>query len=154
VSAAPPLAGALDKLQTHATAGLDAALFSQGFHRRAMGHAGGQGYEMAKLATENLRAVVGILQDLGAHEDQQAKASLSNPIPFLLLDTPDVRELLSGLQSLLPVAERIDAARGRSLEAPVGGSLGCDLAEDLAQLIARLELELYGPSERVTGGRE
>lgn len=64
------------------------------------------------------------------------------------------RALAAGLRELMPLAERIDAARGRALPEVVGGSAGLDLAEDLAQMVARLELEAYGPAAAVTGGRE
>jgi len=147
----PVPAGELDRLQTHAIAALRAAQHAELMARRA-----GEGTveSMADEAAENARAIVGSLQRLGAHESEQAAAALAHPIPFLKLDTPNVRELLAGLKALLPVAERVDAERGRSLPEVVGGSAGMDLAENLAQLIARLSLELYGPAQSVTGGRE
>ena len=57
----------------------------------------------------------------------------------------DLLALAAGLRVLLPLAEKIDAARGRSLPDPVAGSCGLDLAEDLVQLLAQVELDLYGP---------
>lgn len=147
----PVPAGELDRLQTHAIAAMRAG--GRAWH--AAREAGSlEGEALAKEARENARAIVGGLQRLGAHESDQAAAALAHPIPFLKLDTPSVRELLAGLEALLPVAERVDAERGRSLPEVVGGSAGLDLAEDLAQLIARLSLELYGPARSVTGGRE
>lgn len=141
----------LDRLQTHAIAAMKASQHAELVARR-LGRPDLE--EQIDQAAESARAVVGGLQALGAKADETTAAALAYPIPFLKLDTPDVRELLAGLQVLLPVAERIDASRGRSLDEPVGGSAGCDIAEDLAQLIARLELELWGPGAGVTGGRE
>lgn len=143
--------GTLDSLQTHAVAALESSMVSQALHARS---GNPKGEEMARSATENVRAMVGILHQLGAHEDQQAAAALAHPIPFHALDTPDVRQLLAGLEALLPVAERVDAARGRAGEVVIGGSAGLDLAEDMAQLIARISLEVHGPGEAVTGARE
>ena len=106
----------------------------------------------AKVAKQEADAAREALESLGGAPPPPLDLEVA--IPLDQLDTPDTRALLIGLGALLPIAERIDAARGRSLPEPVGGSAGIDLAEDLAQLIARLELEIYGPSERVTGGRE
>ena len=141
----------LDRLQTHAIAAMRAG--SRAWH--AAREAGSlDGEALAKEARESARAIVGGLQALGAHEDKQAAAALSHPIPFHALDTPDVRQLLAGLEALLPVAERVDASRGRAGESVIGGSAGFDVAEDLAQMIARLSLEIHGPALTVTGGRE
>lgn len=41
-----------------------------------------------------------------------------------------------------------------TIEKPEAKSRCTDLAEDLVQRIARLDLELYGPAQSVTGGRE
>jgi hypothetical protein len=142
---------ALDSLQTHAVAALDSSMVSQALHARS---GNPKGEEMARSTTESVRAMVGILQRLGAHEDQQSAAALAQPIPFHALDTPDVRQLLAGLEALLPIAERVDAARGRAGAEVVGGSAGFDLAEDLVQLIARISLEVHGPGAAVTGARE
>lgn len=62
--------------------------------------------------------------------------------------------LLQALRAALPAAEALDAARGDVLPAPVLGSRGLVWGEDLVQMIARLELELHGPSAAVTGARE
>ncbi|WP_395089404.1 hypothetical protein [Armatimonas sp.] len=137
----PVPAGELDRLQTHAIAAMRAG--SRAWHAaRESGSLDGEA--LAKEARENARAIVRGLQALGACESDQAAAALSHPIPFHALDTPDVRALLAGLEKLLPVAERVDAARGRSLGSVIGGSAGCDVAEDLSLLIARLSLEAHG----------
>lgn len=106
----------------------------------------------AKLALREADAARNALASMGA--TPPPPLDLATAIPLDQLDTEDTRALLVGLGALLPIAERIDAARGRSLPEPVGGSAGVDLAEDLAQMIARLELEIYGPAASVTGGRE
>lgn len=147
----PVPSGELDRLQTHAIAALRAAQQAELMARRA---GAGTVEALADEAAENARAIVGSLQALGAHEDKQAAAALAHPIPFHALDTPEVRQLLAGLEALLPVAERVDVSRGRAGESVIGGSAGFDVAEDLAQLIARLSLEIHGPASTVTGGRE
>lgn len=35
-----------------------------------------------------------------------------------------------------------------------GATNGADLADTLQQIVSRLEIELYGPVQSVTGGRE
>lgn len=147
----PVPAGELDRLQTHAIAAMRAG--SRAWHAARSAHSV-EGEALANEATENARAIVRGLQALGACESDQAAAALSHPIPFHALDTPDVRALLAGLEALLPVAERVDASRGRAGESVIGGSAGFDVAEDLAQMIARLSLEVFGPGEAVTGARE
>jgi len=51
----------------------------------------------------------------------------------------------------LPVAERIDRARGRALPPnfPLaeGETAGCDLAETLGYVALRLETEIHGPAD-------
>ena len=92
------------------------------------------------------RSCVATLEALGA--DFPATPQ-SEPIPLHLLDTPDTRELLERLQAALPVAERIDAARGRSLnEAFPGDAKGLDLGDALAALIARMTTEVHGAKGR------
>lgn len=105
----------------------------------------------ALLAERQAFAALDLLRELGATGEAP---DLSRAVPFHLLDTPDVRRLLAGLRELLPIAERIDAERGRAWPEVVGGSAGLDLAEAVAQMVARLELEAYGPAASVTGGRE
>jgi len=73
-------------------------------------------------------------------------------IDLLALDTPDNRELLFLLDAALAVAERVDASRGRSLPAHIptapGESRGCDLAESLAEVAARVRQEVHGANSR------
>lgn len=57
---------------------------------------------------------------------------------------PDMSELRQLLGQALSVAERIDESRGRSYPEPVGGSCGWDLAEEVNQLLARVELDSGG----------
>lgn len=68
------------------------------------------------------------------------------------LDTPDTRELLGLLERAQVVAERVDAQRGRSLDADVpllpGESRGTDLAESISELALRLRLEVGGTKGR------
>lgn len=118
----------------------------------SQGNATGAEQEARKAGDETQAALKTVL-DRGGKVDTLPEPQDDLSVLFVL-DSPNSRTLLDGLKSLLPIAERVDAERGRSLPEVVGGSAGVDLAEDLAQLIARLELELYGPSDRVTGGRE
>jgi hypothetical protein len=57
---------------------------------------------------------------------------------------PDLETLRGLLGQALTVAERIDEARGRSYPEPVGGSCGWDFAEEVNQLLARVELDSGG----------
>ena len=137
------------RLQTHAAAALRSVAIVQEIDRRPdLAGELGTICDHARRAAEELRKVCAALAV------DRAPVDLSGAVPFHLLDTPDVRALAAGLRELLPIAERIDAARGRALAEVVGGSAGLDLAEDLAQMVARLELEAFGPAASVTGGRE
>ena len=76
-----------------------------------------------------------------------------SPIPFHLLATPEVQSLLRALEALQPLADSVDKNRNRVVETRQG-PMGIDVAEALRQLVARLSLEVHGPSAAVTGGRE
>ena len=62
--------------------------------------------------------------------------------------------LLDALRTAHQLAEALDAKRGDVLDTPVNGSAGLVWGEDLIQLQSKLELEIFGPSDRVTGARE
>jgi hypothetical protein len=74
------------------------------------------------------------------------------PISLEMLDTPDTRELLILLSRAQEVAERVDAARGRSLGANIrlvpGESRGTDLAESISEIALRVRTEVHGPKGR------
>jgi hypothetical protein len=106
----------------------------------------------AQKAVRETDLAADAIQALGAQPLRDL--DVSRDVALEQLDTPDTRALLVALSAALPIAERIDAARGRSLPEAMGGSAGTDLAEDIGLLIARLELEIHGPSDNVTGGRE
>lgn len=61
---------------------------------------------------------------------------------------PELERLVAVLTEALAVAEQIDAVRGRSFDEVIGGSAGWDIAEDVSQLRARVQLDLYGPGKR------
>lgn len=70
------------------------------------------------------------------------------------LDTPDTRALLAALENAQEIAERVDAARGRTVgnDFPLqpAESAGTDLAESIALLVLRLRNEVggaYSPHE-------
>lgn len=69
-------------------------------------------------------------------------------IDLFQLDTPETRELLSLLERAQAVAERVDGARGRSLDASIplapGESRGCDLAEQVSYIAMRVRGEVHG----------
>ena len=90
------------------------------------------------------------LESLGA---KPPTGVVAGAVPFHLLDTPDVRELLGVLERAMPIALRIDQARGRVVDTRQG-VLGIDVAEALGQLVAKLALDVRGPGVAVTGGRE
>lgn len=108
--------------------------------------------EFLLLALDSLRQARGALREAGATPPVGARPP--QPLPLHQLDTADTRALLAGVEALLPIAERIDAARGRAMEKPIAGRRGLDLAATVGELAARLRLEIHGPGERVTGGRE
>lgn len=107
--------------------------------------------EYRALATEQIQATVSVLQSAGVSLPQRPPAHL---VELVHLDTPDVRALLALLEQALPIAERIDEARGRALARPIAGRRGLDMAGRVSELVYRLQLDVYGPSEAVTGGRE
>ena len=109
----------------------------------------------------DLRAAVGSLLDAGVTPPGQAtgkaKPAQTNPLAELARverSRAEALALLDALRAALPRAEALEQARGDVLDAPIGGSAGLVWGEDLVQLIARLELELYGPGSAVTGARE
>lgn len=73
---------------------------------------------------------------------------VSGGIPLALLDTPANRELLAALETAVRLAEVVDKERGLSLPESArlhpGDSLGVDLAEEIAQIAARVRLEVHG----------
>ena len=90
------------------------------------------------------------LESLGAAEPANVP---SNPVPLHLLDTAEARELHRRLDELLPLADALDARRGRQINLR-GRVEGSDVRQTLGRLVARLQLEVYGPGVAVTGGRE
>lgn len=99
--------------------------------------------DAADKATDALRR----LRAAGAPPEAFDGVPDSNPLRLDQLDTPDVRALLDGVAALLPLAEKVDQARGRWYpDAPASDTKGTDLAETLHLLACRLHLEVYGPS--------
>lgn len=117
-----------------------------------------QAAQEAQGATVAAREALDSLQEAGA---QLPSRGASRPAPSPLAELARVERsrgealaLLDALRGALPAAEALDGVRGDVLNTPVNGLRGTVWGEDLSQMIARLEIELYGPSERVTGGRE
>jgi len=122
-------------------------------------------YELVRGAGESARAAfdatgeaLNLLQGAGVSlPERGAKRPQPNPLAELVKQERSRAEalaLLEALRAALPRAEDLDTVRGDVLPEPVNGLRGLVWGEELCQMIARLELELYGPSERVTGGRE
>lgn len=114
---------------------------------------------MALAAGKDSAAALALLRGLGVTPPREAQPRPvpKNPLAELRkLDASrsEALTLLEALRATLPAAEALDAARGNALDAPVLGSRGLVWGEDLVQMIARLELELFGPSAAVTGSRE
>jgi hypothetical protein len=104
---------------------------------------------MARLAAQHAGHALGLLGNMGLHRPFTYAPA---PIPEHLLDTPDTRELLGLLERARVVAERIDAARGFSMEAelklPAHQSHGNDLAESISEIALRVRTEVHGPVGR------
>lgn len=68
------------------------------------------------------------------------------------LDSPEARELHRRLMELIPLAETVDASRGRTMGSSFqplpGESRGTDIAETLSLLVLRLQDETVGPKGR------
>lgn len=92
------------------------------------------------------RTLAGLLPDTSTAPKPEA-LSLSD-LAALETVRPDLQELRQLLGKALSVAERIDEARGKSYPDPIGGSCGWDFAEEVNQLLARVELEI-GPKGKV-----
>lgn len=147
-------AKALDELLTTASAGLDAAKFSEGLHRRAKN---AKGQELAAEASEALRRVCCGLEALGAQDKGHQPAKENNPLAELARvesSRSEALALLDALRAALPLAEALDAKRGDVLDVAVGGYRGLEWGDRLMQAVCGLELELFGPSGAVTGERE
>ena len=76
---------------------------------------------------------------------EDAVPPLDTPNPTVVHQlAPEFDELRQKLEEALEIAKRIDQARGRSYPEAVGGSRGYDLAEEVNQLLARVELAAGG----------
>ena len=112
----------------------------------------------ARKALDASREALEILQDAGARlPDRTAPAKPSNPLAELARvesSRSEALALLDALRTAHQLAEVLDAKRGDVLAMPVNGSAGLVWGERLVQAVCGLELELYGPSDAVTKGRE
>lgn len=142
---------ALDRVAGHVHAAMRAARLAQYLATpgAAEPEEAAQAAERAGDAATEASAALGLLDGMGA---RPVASPVAEPIPLALLDTPDARELLALLRQAVPVAERLDRARGRAL--PAGAELlpeethGLDLAETLSELALRLKIEVEGPTDR------
>ena len=101
--------------------------------------------DLANVADDSITPVIGKLFELGAREADSGSYALE--IPLSALAPPQLRELEERLKGAAGLADAVDALRGRS----GADGLGCDLGEQLRELLYRVQLDLYGPD---CGGRE
>jgi hypothetical protein len=95
---------------------------------------------------DDLRAAVRDLSALGAELPKRADARGLDALTELVKAESTRSEavpLLDALRRVLPFASALDDKHGRSC-----------WADDLGDVIAKLELQIHGPSFAVTGGRE
>lgn len=96
------------------------------------------------ITQEELRQVSGDLHAVAP----PAGSTPGGDIDIFQLNTPDTRELLALLEKAQEAAERVDAARGRSLDDSIplspGESRGTDLAEQVSYIALRVRGEVYG----------
>jgi hypothetical protein len=114
--------------------------------------------ETALWAGKESAAALALLRGLGATTPtQRAMRAASNPLAELARmenSRSEALALLDALRTAHALAEALDAKRGNVLDEPIGGSAGMVWGEDLVQLKSKLELELFGPGQSVTGARE
>ena len=114
--------------------------------------------EAATLAGKESAAALALLRGLGATTPtQRAMRAASNPLAELARvenSRSEALALLDALRHALQLAEALDVKRGDALDEPVGGYRGLVWGDRVLQAVCGLELELYGPSEAVTKGRE
>jgi hypothetical protein len=122
----------------------------------------GPSAELARSAGKDSAAALALLRGLGADPMKSPGAARSMPSPrnpFAELarvenSRAEALALLDALRHAHQLAEALDAKRGDVLDEPIGGSAGLVWGDRLIQAVCGLELELFGPSGSVTGGRE
>lgn len=114
--------------------------------------------ETALWAGRESAAALALLRGLGATTPtDRVIAKTKNPLAELARVENSRREalaLLDALRTAHQLAEALDAKRGDVLDEPVGVSAGLVWGDRMLQAVCGLELELFGPSEAVTKGRE
>ena len=126
------------------------------------GHDTDQAEKLLRAAGKDAAAARALLVSLGASERYPMKGAIpheakSNPLAELARvesSRAEALALLDALRTAHQLAEVLDAKRGDVLPEPIGGSAGLVWGDRLIQAVCGLELELYGPSEAVTKGRE
>ena len=117
-----------------------------------------QAKEASTRAGKEAGECLALLRALGATTPtQRAMRAASNPLAELARvesSRAEALALLDALRTAHQLAEVLDAKRGDVLPEPIGGSAGLVWGDRLIQAVCGLELELYGPSEAVTKGRE
>ncbi len=114
----------------------------------------------ARKALDASREALETLQNAGAVlPDRAGSRPKQEPNPLAELarvenSRSEALALLDALRHALPLAEALDAKRGDVIDEPIGGSAGLVWGDRLVQAVCGLELELFGPSEAVTKGRE
>ena len=114
---------------------------------------------MALAAGQDAAEALVLLRSLGVLPSQAARPrpKEGNPLAELARvenSRSEALALLDALKAAHQLAEALDAKRGDVLDEPIGGSAGLVWGDRLVQAVCGLELELFGPSEAVTKGRE
>ena len=106
--------------------------------------------DSATAAGKDAGQALKLLMGLGASvPHREPRASSRSPLVQLAVleaSKPEALALLDTLRHALPQAAVLDKKRGVAD--------GADLQDTVQQLVSRLELELFGPAQSVTGGRE
>jgi hypothetical protein len=114
--------------------------------------------DLAARAGKEAGSSLALLRGLGATEGHTMPApKRSNPLAELARvenSRAEALALLDALRHAHQLAEALDQKRGNVLETPIGGSAGLEWGDRLMQAVCGLELELFGPGDRVTGARE
>lgn len=98
---------------------------------------------LVTIADDSTVAVIARLRELGAQE-KEPDCSYALDIPLDAIVPDELEPLLQTLLAARALADRVDTKRRR---VDAHGE-GCDLGEQVRQLLARVELDLFGPTKR------
>lgn len=140
----------LDRIAGYVDTAMKDALVAAALIRRPTRHAEDLQFAETKAmnATNAAKIALDLLQEEGARPDTIPLPPTIG-VPLDKLDTPANRALLAALESVVQLAEKVDAERGLSVDEAdrlgPNDTLGIDLAEQINQIRARVSLEIHGP---------